>query len=56
MIKAFGTDEAVGLTTDEVYKRRQEYGSNELPKPKPRPWWVREEIVGARAAIGNLTS
>lgn len=41
VLKAFGTDSALGLSNDEVYKRRQEYGPNELPKAKPRPWWVR---------------
>jgi len=39
--EAFGVDITSGLLDDEVTKRRVQYGLNELPKPKPRPWWAR---------------
>ncbi len=41
VIKAFDTRESEGLNKDEVSKRLEEHGRNELPKGKKQSWLVR---------------
>ena len=40
-VEAFKTDIETGLTAQEAGKRLEEYGKNEIPKGKKRPWWSR---------------
>lgn len=41
VLKDFGVDADKGLSSEEAKKRLEEYGRNELPKGKKRPWWMR---------------
>ncbi len=41
VVKEFNTSKDEGLNKEEVGKRQEKYGKNELPKGKKRPWWKR---------------
>ncbi|TVR36531.1 MAG: cation-transporting P-type ATPase [Cryomorphaceae bacterium] len=41
VLKTLNTDSSKGLTAQEVEGRRNQYGPNELPAARQRPWYVR---------------